>query len=190
MFWTVLASRNNFSQKVGTLKIRLKKKSNPNSKNEIPCASAKEGNRGSDLVKDVLSQHQNSGLSHENRSKMYQNHPKSLWDYNKSAHWMISDFPSAVDVLPTPMELRNRQFWKATLFWSSPRQSYSFTSNPIVKAHLLSNRDSCYRLSPRHREFNFWSSNLIFFLNKTSECLLHGNKYKRCLKRSKTRGFW
>ena len=88
----------------------FKKKSNPNSKNEIPCASAKEGNRGSDLVKDVLSQHQNSGLSHENRSKMYQNHPKSLWGHHKSANWIISDFLSAVDVLSTPTELRNRQF--------------------------------------------------------------------------------
>ena len=107
MFWTVLASRSIFSQKVGTLKIRLKKDSSPNSKNESPCASAKEGNRGSDLVKDVLSQHQNSGLSHENRSKMYQNHPKSLWGHHKSANWIISDFPSAVDVLSTPTELRN-----------------------------------------------------------------------------------
>ena len=121
MFWTVLASRSNFSQKVGTLKIRLKKDSSPNSKNESPCASAKEGNRGSDLVKDVLSQHQNSGLSHENRSKMYQNHPKSLWSHHKSTHWMIPDFPSAVDVSSTPTELRNRQFWKATLLLIIPK---------------------------------------------------------------------
>ena len=80
-------------------------------------------------------------------------------------------------------------FEKQRFFWPSLRQSYGFTSNSVIKAHLLPNRDPCYRLSPRHREFNFWSSDLFFF-NKASECLLYGKKYKRCLKRSKTRGFW
>ena len=47
---------NQFSHKLEAMNFRLKKESSPNSKNESRCASAKDGNRGLDLTKDVLLQ--------------------------------------------------------------------------------------------------------------------------------------
>ena len=80
-------------------------------------------------------------------------------------------------------------FEKQRFYWSSPRRLYGFTSNSIVKAHLLSNRDPCYRLSPKHSDFHFSSLDLILFLNESSWPLVYGKNWFRILKAPEVNGF-